>query len=111
MRKFLMNMPSYQEMVNESKQSSAHNKSFGSGHDRNCTCRDVLLVDSDSFSILPLQIMIKHQDSRGADEAKTINEAFDLLEEKIKSVCFCGRDSYDIILIDLEIGNVGQDGF
>ena len=54
-----MNMPSYQEMVNESKASSGR-KSQGSGHDRNCACRDVLLVDADSFSILPLQIMIKH---------------------------------------------------
>ena len=51
--------------------------------------------------------MVKEQDNRGADEATSFTQAIELMEEKLKNLCYCSRDSYNLIIIDLDIVSDG----
>lgn len=96
-----MNMPSYQEMVRSQSSRNGRNRSHSS-RDRGCACKDVLIVDMDTFQKMPLQIMIQKEDKNGAEEADNLEVAMEKIEEKMNDGCYCGRDMYELVFIDVD---------
>lgn len=102
MRSFFVNMPSYQEYVNKSNQSNMLNSSNRSKYERGCNCKNVMMIDQYAFSLMPLQIMVKQQDSQGAEEVCEHQKALDQVIDRLRAECFCGRNNFQIIFVDLD---------
>ena len=48
-----------------------------------------MIIDNDAFSMMPLQILLKSQDSNGAEEVQDNLNAMNILKERLNGDCLC----------------------
>jgi CheY-like chemotaxis protein len=65
-----------------------------------CNCADLLVVDDEEFNVMASQKMFKNL-GYISDKAYNGQECIDLIVQKGKSNCKCGRNYYKIIFLDI----------
>ena len=65
-----------------------------------CTCADLLVVDDEEFNVMASQKMFKNL-GHLSDKAYNGQECIDLIVQKGKSNCKCGKNYYKIIFLDI----------
>ena len=93
-----------EEDLNENEESKDYNKTDEEKEEEEeentCNCRDILIVDDEEFNVMASRGMIKRIGYE-SDVAYNGEECLNLIKEKQKMNCKCGRNFYKIILLDI----------
>ena len=83
-----------------SKNVSESDSEFLFNSEEQCNCADILVVDDEEFNVMASQRMLKNLGFE-SDAAYNGEECINLINEKLKFVCKCKKNYYQLIFLDI----------